>query len=325
MSRVYRQRKWGRLQELLALREVDLTLQQQETLALVGESGGGKTTLARILLGLLQASAGEVWYGGLKEPTRLPFASSRHWRRYRARVQLVSQDPEAALDPEMTVGASIEEGYQVQHPELPRSRRRQLVGHLMEELGLRRQFLSRMPGALSGGEKRRVIVARAFAALGYGCPQDSHPRILVADEPTAGLDAVVRSQVLRFFETQRQTMGISYLLISHDLDIVEKIADRVAIMYAGQIVEIGGAANVLGNPQHPYTRQLLLSRRLDQEATSLSEGDRERRSGRGCSFLAGCRDPLKDKRCDEPPSLIGSDSHRARCWFGSIPLSDLEP
>jgi len=198
------------------------------------------------------------------------------------------------------------------HVPLARSLR---VMWLLEELGLRQQFMTRLPGALSGGEKRRVVIARSFAALGYGCPGDGLSRVLVADEPTAGLDAVVRGQVMRFFETQRQTMGLSYLLISHDLDIVEKIADRVSIMYAGQVVEIGSAAEVLGQPEHPYTRQLVLSRQLDQEASALSEGDRERRSEQGCAFLSGCADPRKDQRCEQPQTLMGGSSHRARCLF----------
>lgn len=260
LSHRFARRRWGRLEVTPALEQVSLRLEAERCLALVGESGGGKTTLVRIVLGLLRASEGRVALaveGALRE---LPLRGALE-RSMRRSVQLISQDPAGALDPAMRVGEAIAEGYLIGQPQLGARRRRELVLTLIDELGLRPEQRRRHPGALSGGERRRVVIARALAALGFGLVAPAPGRLLVADEPTAGLDAVVRDRVLRVLEAER-ARGLSLLLVSHDIDVVRRLADDVAIIHRGRIVEQGPAA-LLDAPTEVYSRELVASSRLD--------------------------------------------------------------
>ncbi len=225
-----------------AVDEVNLTVGRGEIVALIGESGCGKSTLARALVGLIPPTGGEVRYGG--QPLRYGSAALREHRRH---VQLVLQDPAGALNPRQNVFDAVAEG-----PRLHRQRAglNARVTQALEQAGLRpaAQYVGRYPHELSGGQQQRVVIAGALAL---------DPAVLVADEPVSSLDASVRGEILKLILDLRDQLGLSALIVSHDLGVAWNIADRVAVMYLGRIVEQGPVAEVLLRPRHPYTRALI--------------------------------------------------------------------
>ncbi len=228
---------------LVAVDGVDLDLAPGETLALVGESGSGKSTVARCIVRLIEPTGGEVEVDGTSMRTLDPVALARMYRQ----VQMVFQDPNASLNPRMTVAQALEEPLRL-HLKLNRAERAGRLRELVELVGLTAAHLARYPHELSGGQRQRVGIARALAV---------QPGLLILDEPTSSLDVSVRGQVIALLRGLQQRLGLSYLFISHDLQVVRHVADRVAVMYLGGIVETGPGRAVFGNPQHPYTRALL--------------------------------------------------------------------
>ena len=261
---------------------VDLSIATGEIVALVGESGSGKTTLARALLGLEKPAAGEVLLDG--HPLE---RTTRGLRSFRRRVQLVLQDPAGALNPRHTVYESVAEGIRLHRLESSDSEGRseaQLVAAALSSAGLRppeRLFL-RYPHELSGGQRQRVLIAGALAMA---------PQLLVADEPVSSLDASIRGEILALLLNLRETLGLGVLVVTHDLGLAWNIADRIAVMYLGRVVEAGPTEEVLRDPQHPYTRALLsVVPEIDQMEPVVLRGEvpDPTRIPSGCRFHPRC-------------------------------------
>jgi ABC-type glutathione transport system ATPase component len=240
------------------LQGVDLDVRRGECVALVGESGSGKTTLARCALLLAPPTAGSVRFDG-EELAALAPADLRQRRR---RFQMIFQDPQVSLDPRVPVGRTVAEPLAV-HGLLPRRDRARAAADLLARVGLSPDLAGRYPHELSGGQRQRVGIARALA---------TGPDLLVADEPTSALDVSARAQILNLLAGLRTSLGLSLLLVAHDLAAVAHLADRVAVLHAGRIVEIATATDLFAHPRHPYTAALLA-------AVPSSSPDRPNRRG----------------------------------------------
>ena len=261
----------GLFQKKTVVRAVDgvnLTVRRGETLAIVGESGCGKSTLARTLVRLLEPTEGQVLYEGAD----IAHLATRKLRKLRKDLQFVFQDPFSSLNPRMTVGAIVEEPLTI-HTSDGKAARQQKAARLLQRVGLRPSMADRYPHEFSGGQRQRIGIARALA---------SEPKVIVADEPVSALDVSVQAQVLDLLKELRDEMGLSYLFISHDLTVVADLADRVAVMRRGRIVEQGPASLLFNDPRHPYTQALIaaspepdMDRRLDLAAVAAGAGDPE--------------------------------------------------
>jgi oligopeptide/dipeptide ABC transporter ATP-binding protein len=230
--------------QVQAVDGVSFQLRRGETLGVVGESGCGKSTLAKILVGLERPTAGQVLVDGAD----IGHAGGKELKAVRRKIQLIFQDPYTAFDPRMTVGALVAEPFTIHRDVLPRDARRRRVQELLEVVGLNPDHVNRYPHQFSGGQRQRIGIARALAL---------RPDIIVCDEPVSALDVSVQAQVINLLEELQDEFGVSYVFIGHDLGIVRHIADRIAVMYLGKIVETGTEAEVYDHATHPYTQALL--------------------------------------------------------------------
>jgi oligopeptide/dipeptide ABC transporter ATP-binding protein len=286
---------------------VSFTLSRGETLALVGESGCGKSTTARLVLRLIEPSAGTVRFEGVD----ITEMRGQPLRKLRRRMQIVFQDPFASLNPRMTVGAILDEPLLV-HEIGDAASRRARVNELLGLVGLAPYHAQRYPHEFSGGQRQRIGIARSLAV---------EPALVVCDEPVSALDVSIQAQVVNLMKDLQTRLGLSYLFIAHDLAVVKHVADRVAVMYLGRIVEIAPKDALFANPRHPYTRTLL---------SAIPRPDPHRRGARqlpggdvpspmnpppGCHFHTRC--PFAADRCrtDDPALRTIEGGHSVACHF----------
>ncbi|MBB3590734.1 peptide/nickel transport system ATP-binding protein [Rhizobium sp. BK529] len=306
LVRIYQIRRglFGRPTPVRAVDGVSLQVAPGETLGIVGESGSGKSTLGRMLLGIDDAQEGSVRFQGHPMPAR----STGEWRALRAKMQLVFQDPLAALDRRVTIAKQIAEPLDI-HKLIPRAHQADRVTELMRAVGLRADQADRYPHELSGGQRQRVVIARALA---------SRPKLIVCDEPVSALDVSIQAQVVNMMRDLQEKNGIAMVFISHDLKVVRNIADRVAVMYLGRIVEEASSDAIFRAPQHPYTKALVSSvpipgKRLEGRVILQGEPPNPANRPSGCAFHPRC--PLAREICRSVvPELVGiGEGRTAAC------------
>ncbi len=301
---------WTPPDKLQAVKQASIQLESGKTLGLVGESGSGKSTLARAIVGTVPISSGTVLWRGQDWSAASPAERRNHGRH----VQMVFQDPLAALNPRMNVGEIVAEPLITHFPDLPKAKVREKVGAMMERVGLLPTLVNRYPHEFSGGQCQRIGIARALI---------TEPELVICDEPVSALDVSVQAQVVNLLKGLQRDMGLTLMFIAHDLSVVRHISDRIAVMYLGRIVEIADAAEVIGNPCHPYTRALIASvpipspkaERARHRPVLQGELPSPLAPPSGCVFRTRC--PIARDSCaaQVPEFELISGDHRVACPY----------
>jgi len=286
---------------------ISFEIKGRETLGLVGESGCGKSTAARVIMQLLQATSGKVFF----KEHELTSISKTDLRRQRPQMQMIFQDPQDSLNPRMTVGSIISEPM-LEHQRLQGKQRRERVEQLLNSVGLDSHVTNRYPHEFSGGQRQRIGIARALALS---------PDFIICDEPIAALDVSIQAQVINLLEDLQKEYGLTYLFISHDLSMIRHISDRVAVMYLGRIVELASSEVLYSKPQHPYTKALLSAvpvhdpvlEKKRKRTILIGDVPSPANPPSGCHFSTRC--PIAEDRCFKvsPEWRQVSPDHRVSC------------
>lgn len=292
---------------LKAVANVDLRLRRGRTLGLVGESGCGKSTLGKLLVGLLEADSGTIRFHGHDLWGKDRKADQKHRRN----IQMIFQDPFSSLNPRRTIGATIEEGLII-HGMKDAKKRRDKVAEMLIRVGLKDNFFHRYPHEFSGGQRQRIAIARTLILK---------PEVVVCDEPVSALDVSVQAQIMNLLKALQETLDLSYLFISHDLSVVKTMADRVAVMYLGRIVEQADKADLYHRPAHPYTQALLAAvpvpdpTHLKRPILLPGETPSPVNPPPGCTFHPRCPHRMDICSIKAPAWTEIAPQHRVRCFL----------
>ena len=284
-----------------ALCESSLEIERGEILGLVGESGSGKSTMANIIVRLISPDKGKIVFNGVE----ISSLSARAFRKFRREIQMVFQDPYSSINPKKSIGYLLKECLKIHEKGMSDEEMERKVSESLDEVGLDSSYAKRYPASLSGGQRQRVAIALALII---------RPKLIVLDEPVSALDVSVEAQILNLLLDLRKKHGLTYLFISHDLNVVSYIADRIAVMYLGSIVELGKTEDILGAMAHPYTKALFAAS-SDISATLSGEIPSPMNPPSGCPFHTRCI-YAKDRCREEKPSLsLLSSGHFVSCHY----------
>ncbi len=293
-----------------AVDDVSFTIRRGETLGLVGESGSGKSTIGRLLTRLVEPTSGQMHYHGGSVAKDLAALSQAQYRPLRSDIQIIFQDPYASLNPRMRIRDVLAEALDT-HGLAKGAARQPRIQELLQQVGLRPEHADRFPHEFSGGQRQRIGIARALAV---------EPTFIVADEPLSALDVSIQAQVVNLLGELKEELGLTLLFISHDLDVVEYLCDRVVVLYLGRVMEIAPTEALYANPQHPYTRALLAAAPIPDPAQRRSipllQGDLPSPANppSGCVFRTRC--PLAEDRCGSTDMQLREvqPGHFQACW-----------
>lgn len=284
-----------------AVSKLSFEIERNRCFGLVGESGSGKSTVVKALLGLADIDDGYAQIGKF----RLPGLRGQQLRSFRASTQVVFQDPYLSLNPRLSIGRIIEEPLIIHG--VPSASRKERVAQVLYKVQLEAALMTARPSQLSGGQRQRVSIARALIL---------QPKFLIADEPVSALDLSVQARIIDLLADLKEQLELTMLFVSHDMELVQFLADEVGVMYAGRLVEVGPPAVVFKNPVHPYTRELISAVPSNLTRSSLSTQHPERKTPRttGCPFGLNCPDGDMKCRYESPPLIMVSPDHRAACY-----------
>lgn len=284
-----------------ALCESSLEIERGEILGLVGESGSGKSTMANIIVRLISPDKGKIVFNGVE----ISSLSARAFRKFRREIQMVFQDPYSSINPKKSIGYLLKECLKIHEKGMSDEEMERKVSESLDEVGLDSSYAKRYPASLSGGQRQRVAIALALII---------RPKLIVLDEPVSALDVSVEAQILNLLLDLRKKHGLTYLFISHDLNVVSYIADRIAVMYLGSIVELGKTEDILGAMAHPYTKALFAAS-SDISATLSGEIPSPMNPPSGCPFHTRCIYAKDRCRVEKPSLSLLSSSHFVSCHY----------
>ena len=288
-----------------AVNGVSLEIQKGEILAIAGESGCGKSTLAKAIIGLEPAKSGRIVFNG----QNIFSLNKKQLKELRQHIQMVFQNPYASLNPKMKIGEILKEPLEI-NTNLSKSEILNIVKDKIKLVGLSENCLDLYPHEFSGGQRQRIAIARALVL---------NPEFILADEPVSALDVSIQAQVINLIKELKEKFGLTFLLITHDMSVIEYLADRVAIMYLGEIVEIGKTSEIFANPYHPYTKALLNSvpqiLAVEKKAKNIMKGDLPSPSNlpNGCKFHTRCPYVMEKCKTCIPPEK--GSSHKVKCFL----------